>query len=134
MPSIDAPTYYDRADGIAPGRADDFFKSLTPDDGIDDCGSTESPVGHVMLVKVTRDMIAEYVTREGDPWLSERRNFAPGWYIVRSDDNGLVWGISYGGWCDEHQDFCADTFSEQNARADYAEAEAIYAAWSESDL
>jgi hypothetical protein len=129
MPTPENPAYYDRASGTAPGRADAFFKGLTPDDAVDETGEVDAPVGYVMLVKVDRDMIAEYVSREGDPWMSERRNFAPGWYIVRHDSNGLVWGIDYGGWCDEHQAFCADTSSEQNARADFAEAVSTYNEW-----
>ena len=130
MPSISNPTFYERSQGIAPGRADDFFKRLDLDEAVEYTGSTEEPVGFVMLVQVTRDMIREYVATAGDPWMSERRNFAPGWYITRTDDNGLIWALSYGGWCDTHDAFCADTYAEEQARLDYAEADAVSVAWS----
>lgn len=120
MPSIEAPTHYDRAKGIAAGYADDFLKSLDPNDAAADTGNIESSLGFVMLVEVTRDMIAEYVSVQGDPWMSEARNFWPGWYIIRHDDNGLVWGMDYGG---------NGTHSEELARADFAEAEAVDAIW-----
>ena len=129
MPSIENPTFYERADGIAPGRADEFFKRLDLDEVIEYTGDAESPVGFVQLVQVTREMIREYVSTVGDPWLSERRNFAPGWYITRQDDNGLIWAMSYGGWCDEHEAFCTDTAAEEAARADYAEADTVYQSW-----
>ena len=124
MPSLDAPGYYDRAKFTAAGNADDFLKSLSIDDSIDDLGDVnEFPLGHLMLVNVTRDMIAEYVTREGDPWMSERRNFEPGWYIVKTDSNGLIWGIGYGEDC---------TFNEEAARADWNEALRVWIEWSDA--
>ena len=61
---------------------------------------------------MSRDDIREYVSEMGKPWFTERRNFSPGWYIIRTNSDGLVWGISYGGWCDMHDAFCADTFEE----------------------
>lgn len=125
MPSLDAPGYYDRAKFTAAGNADQFFKRIDLDEAIDDCGSVDMPLGHLMLVNVTRDMVAEYVSTCGDPWMSERRNFEPGWYIVRQDDNGLVWGIGYGEDC---------TFNEEQARHDWNEALRVWIAWSDESL
>ena len=121
MPTLDNPGFYERAKFTAAGRADDFLKSLTPDDAIDDCGSVGCPIGFVMLVEIDRDLIREYVSREGDPWLSMSSNFEPGWYIVKTDDNGLVWGIGYGP--------LDSTFNEEAARADFEEACNAYSEW-----
>lgn len=129
MPSISAPTFYERADGVMSSRTDEFFKRLDLDEAVEYTGSTEEPVGFVMLVQVTRQMIREYVSTAGDPWMSETRNFAPGWYITRQDSNGLIWAVSYGGWCDQHDAFCA----EERARADYAEANAVSIAWHDAE-
>jgi hypothetical protein len=125
MPNLEAPGFYERAKFTAAGRADDFLKSIEPDFYEAETSSVECPIGHVALVKIDRDMIAQYVSREGDPWMSEARNFEPGWYIVRSDDNGLVWGLGYGP--------LDSVFNEESARADFAEAEEAYAIWSGDD-
>lgn len=127
MPSLDAPGYYDRAKFTAAGRADDFLKSLDLDQYIDDFGDqNECPLGWVGLIEITSDMVAEYVSREGDPWLSERRNFEPGWYNVRMDSNGLVWGIGYGP--------SDSTFNEEAAREDFNEGLRAYIVWSDEEL
>jgi len=47
----------------------------------------------------------------------------PGWYVTRQDDNGLIWAMSYGP--------LDSTFNEENARADFAEAESVFDSWSE---
>lgn len=134
MPSISAPTWYERADYVMSSRTDEFFKRLDLDEAVEYTGSTEEPVGFVMLVQVTRQMIREYVSTAGDPWMSERRNFDAGWYITRQDDNGLIWAMSYGGACDEHDgDFCADTHAEEQARADYNEANQVSLAWHDAE-
>lgn len=130
MPSIDNPGFYERADYIMSSRTDEFFKRLDLDEVAEYTGSTEEPIGFVQLVQVTREMIREYVGTTGDPWMSDRKNFDSGWYITRQDDNGLIWAMSYGGGCDEHDgDFCADTSAEEAARADYAEANEASVVW-----
>ena len=129
MPSIENPAYYERASYISAGHADEFLKWLDEDQYEMYTGSTDSPIGWVGLIKIDADLIREWVSSSGDPWMSEHRNFAPGWYIVRQDDNGFVWGLGYEGWCLSHGAFCADTASEQDARADFAEAEAAYQVW-----
>lgn len=129
MPTLNNPGHYERAEYESAGNADAFLKWLDEADALDVTGSTESPIGHVMLIQIDRGMIRDWVSSAGDPWMSERRNFEPGWYIIRTDDNGLVWGIGYGGYCSEHDDFCGDTLNEEKARADFEEAEAVYAAW-----
>lgn len=118
MPSIENPTWYEHAIATAPGHADDFFKWLDEADAIDYTGDIASPVGHVMLYEVDSDIIATYVSTFGDPWMSEARNFNPGWYIIRQDDNGFVWGMEYD--------------VEAYARADFNSAAELYAAWCES--
>jgi hypothetical protein len=129
MPSIENPTFYERAEYVAAGNADDFFKWLDTDEFVETTGEAESPLGWVGLLRCDRDLIATYVSTFGDPWMSERRNFSPGWYIVRIDDAGFVWGMAYGGNCDLHGDLCADTAAEEAARADFAEAEEVASAW-----
>lgn len=122
MPNLDAPGYYDRAKFETGSRADDFLRTITPDEAEDDTSSVECPIGHVMLVKIDRDMIRDYVSEAGDPWMSESRNFEPGWYIIRTDDRGFVFGIGYGPLDSTH--------NEELARADFAEAAEAYAIWS----
>jgi len=129
MPSKTHPALYERAAFIAPGRADDFLKWLDENDAVEVTGACLAPTGHVMLMLIDRDIISTWVSSQGDPWMSEGRNFTPGWYIVRTDDTGFVWGIGYGGWCEMHDDNCTDTHAEELARADFAEAEAVYGAW-----
>ena len=130
MPCNLAPDFYERASYETSTRADDFLMSLDNTKVLGETGSVTSSLGHVSLVKITRDMIAEYVSAAGDPWMSERRNFEPGWYIVRvrEEKGGVkVAGIGYGGSCDEHYgELCADTHSESQARADFAEAVETY--------
>lgn len=120
MPTLDNPGHFERSKHIAAGRADDFLKSYSPDYFLAETGNVESPIGFLALVDITREDIAEYVTREGDPWMSEARNFSPGWYLIKFDNNGLVWGIDYGG---------SSTFSEEAAREDFAEADRAYGEW-----
>lgn len=120
MPSIEAPAYYDRAKFETSGRADDFLRSLDTSFAVAETSTVECPLGHLSLHLITRDQIAEYVSREGDPWMSEERNFSPGWYIVRTDEQGFIFGIGYG------EDY---VFNEEGARADFAEAEYAYAMW-----
>lgn len=134
MPSIQNPAFYDRADSIAPGRSDDFIKWIDQVQYLDTTGDVESPVGWVGLIKIHPDLIAEYAASMGDPWITERRNFEPGWYIVRQDEFGMVFAMVYGGLCWNHDDFCTDTMSEQNARADFGEAESVYATWIEEKI
>jgi hypothetical protein len=119
MPSIEAPTHYERSVGIAPNKFDHFFRwSVT--EPIEDTGHVESSLGWVGLVKVDEELIASYL--ENDPWVSETPPH--GWYIVRQDNNGLVWGIEYGPDA---------TLNEEKARADFKEAVEVYAEWLDED-
>lgn len=115
MPTLENPTFYDRAAYIAASRADDFLRDVSPDYFDAQDGDVDSPFGHVSLVEITRDDIASYVSREGDPWMSERRNFEPGWYLIRLNSDGLIWGMFYS--------------TEQDARDDFAELEEAYGEW-----
>jgi hypothetical protein len=122
---------FEHADGIEAARTDVFFKWLSPDYWTADTGNVEAPTGHVALIQLTPDLIRQYVTEEGDPWMSERRNFSPGWYLLKTDNNGLVWAHSYGGWCGMHEAFCADTFEEMKVRHDFEVIEKAYAEWAQ---
>lgn len=132
MPSTDAPTFYDRAGCIVASYADEFLRWLDRDEYIAVTGDVESPVGWVGIIKIDPRMIATWVSSAGDPWMSERRNFVPGWYIVRINECGLVWGLWYGGWCDQHEAFCTDTHAEESAWADFNKAESVYDEWLDS--
>jgi hypothetical protein len=121
--------FFEHAESISSARADRFLKWIDPDYYIADTGHVESPMGHVALVQITPDMIANYVTSEGDPWMSQRINFAPGWFLIKTNSDGLVWGMEYGGFCDMHQAFCADSFEEMKVRHDFAVVERQYAEW-----
>lgn len=112
--------YLDHAKFVAPGRTDRFFKWLDEDEFVSTNGNVEAPTGWFGLLNLTREKIAEWVATDGDPWMSERRNFEPGWYIVNVNNDGLVWAHGYG------EDV---TFNEEGARADYATLEARYSRW-----
>lgn len=123
MPCNLAPDFYERASYETSARADDFLMSLDDTQLLAETGNVASPLGHISLVHVTRDMLAEYVSAAGDPWMSERRNFEPGWYIVRvrEEENGVkVTGIGYGEDC---------VFNEESARSDFAEAIIAHTYW-----
>jgi hypothetical protein len=119
MPSIDAPSYYEHAKTQAAGRADAFLKWLDENEYLAVTGEVDCPLGWVGLIEITGPEIATWVSSQGDPWMSEKRNFETGWYIVKIDNNGLVWGLYYG----------QGTLAEEGARADFAEAEATYELW-----
>jgi hypothetical protein len=128
MPSIINPTYYEHAKGDAADNATrtDFFRHLCDGDWVirDDTGSTESPLGWVALVEVTDEDVSRWVNGEIDGDLHlEIDNVEAGWYVVRRDDNGLVWAMTYG----------TGTLAEEGARADYAEAEAVSLAWDRAE-
>lgn len=131
MPSIEAPTYYDRSKGIMPNKYDQFFKLATLDFTLSDTGTVESPLGFVMLIKVDEEMqntfLNEYVLRQdvsADLCYTCRNKFGvpdTGWYVTRQDDNGIIWAMEYGP--------LDSTLAEESARADFAEAEKVAAAW-----
>src|SRR5207253_7646921 len=111
QPTMNHEVYlFEHCNGLAVARADAFFKWLDPDQWVSDTGNVEAPTGHVALVQVDRQLIREYVSSAGDPWMSEDRNFAPGWYLVKTNEQGILWAYEYGGWCRLHDAFCADTF------------------------
>lgn len=120
MPSTEAPTYYERCSGVCPSITDPFFQAISLGEAIEDTGDVESPVGFVALVKVDEDLIQWY--RESvNVWATEDDELPDeGWYVVRKDDNGLVWAMDYGEDC---------TFNEEKARADFAEAVNTYERW-----
>ena len=122
MPCNLAPDFYERASYETPARADNFLMSIDNTQVLAETGNVTSPLGHISLVNITRDMIAEYVSAAVDPWMSERRNFEPGWYIirVRVRDGVLISGIGYG------EDY---VFNEEGARADFAEAVTAHEIW-----
>ena len=118
MPSTEAPTHYERTSGTEPESKDHFFKWLNPDDMVQDTGNVEAPVGWVGLVLVDEDMRSTFLIQ--NTWANVDNVPDAGWYIVRQDDNGLVWGLSYG------EDA---TFNEERARADFMEAFQTYEKW-----
>lgn len=123
MPCNLAPDFYERASYETPAHANVFLMSLDDTQVLAETGDVASPLGHISLVNITRNMIAEYVSATGDPWMSERRNFEPGWYIVRvreEEDGVKVTGIGYGGDC---------VFNEESARSDFVEAIIAHTNW-----
>jgi hypothetical protein len=122
MPNIYSPGHYDRSKFIADNQYDDFFKLLTEDDAVEFTGSTESPLGHVMLVHLDRGSIGAIMGEQEHPEMYSVPEV--GWYNVRKDDNGLIWGIGYGP---------DSTFTEEGARADFAEAKQAHNDWCNFD-
>lgn len=132
MPSILAPTYYGRAKGLMPERFDGFFKWFISQFGTtDECGTVESPLGWVGLVEVTDKDIVDWYESEGKSLEEMRQHMGldeypvdAGFYVLRQDDNGLIWAMTYGG---------SGTLAEESARADFAEAERVSVAWDRAD-
>jgi hypothetical protein len=126
MPSIEAPTYYDRTKGILPGRYDTFFKWVSLDEAESETGEVDSPLGYVTLVHVDETMQLDYMHEadmSADLCNNCRNNHGvpdTGWYVTRLDSNGIIFAMEYGG---------EDTLSEEGARADFAEAEKVSEAW-----
>lgn len=122
MPSIDAPSYYERSSGDVCQTYDqrEFFQAMASDPQPDhSTGDVEQPLGAVTLIEVTWDDIINHLPSDSGISAVVELNVEPGWYIVRQDDNGLTWAMSYG----------TQTFGEQAARADYAEACQVSEAW-----
>lgn len=119
MPSIDAPTHYERANHIMLDRFDRFFKYAV--DGEDFVGSVDSPLGAVTLLNLTADDVRSIATDAAIPFGEYPSD---GWFICRQNDDGLIWAMHYG---------FDVTFNEERARADYAEAEAVSSAWDEAE-
>lgn len=79
----------------ASARSDDFIRTLLARwDPNRETGTVEWH-GWFGIFHITREEIAAYVSEFGDPWMSERRNFEPGWYIVKQNNDGLVWAFAY---------------------------------------
>ncbi len=102
---------------LMPSHADGFFRYHDSErTTVEADGDVESPVGHFSLLKVERDDIARYVSAWGDPWVSEHRNFQPGWYILAVGSSGTIWAFHY-------------ESDEELARKDFAEAQRVYSEW-----
>lgn len=98
---------FNNAEYMAAGYADDFLKWIDDLYYAEITGSVDEPPGWCGLVHIDRDLIASYVSEAGDPWISERRNFTPGWYIIRIDSDGFVWGYHYADQDAAESDFAA---------------------------
>lgn len=109
---------FDNALYVSATRGDDLLKAVVLD-ADETSGNAEAPWGHASLLEITGNMIAQYVSETGDPWIAKRSNFDPGWYIIQTDERGFVYGHHY-----------AD---EAMARRDFAEHEKNYAGWEACD-
>lgn len=106
---------------LAPSRTDSFFRYHDSErTSVEFDGDVESPIGHFTLLEVTRSVIADYVSEWGDPWISEARNFSPGWYILVVGEDGTIWAFDYRG---------DGVFAEERARKDFREAQRVYSEW-----
>lgn len=109
------------------GRADGFFRYHDSESTfIEETGDVESIIGHATLRKVERDDIAAYASEHGDPWITERRNFEPGWYVDVRGEDGTIWAFHYA--CDEDK-VTPCVGAELAARKDFAEAQRVYSNW-----
>lgn len=77
---------------------------------VEEDGSVDE-YGHIALMEITRKDVAFLANTEGDPALSAR--FTPGWYVVRTDGLGFVFGHYY--------------LDEKTAREDFTTAQWIMA-------
>jgi len=107
-----------RSDHVASGHADDFIRKIKHDESTY-VGAADEWEGAFTSADITSSDIAEWVSSEGDPWLSERRNFEPGAYLIRLNSDGIVWGFHY------------PTAADRDA--DFAELERAYAEWADDD-
>lgn len=120
MPSIEAPAHYERAKFTLPDNCDQLLRWLDNMEFEAETGHSDSPIGWVGLLKLTWEQIDTFCASAATAdWPV---GIEPGWYIVREDGNGILWGIGYGEDC---------TFNEEAARADFAEAELVYDEWLE---
>jgi len=100
---------------VMSSRADDFLRYYLTENPGDESGHVEAPTGYFAKVQIVQSEIAEWVSSEGDPWMSERRNFAPGWYIIQVNNLGFVHGFQYP--------------SQEAAQTDFDEADREYEVW-----
>lgn len=106
-----------------PGLADDFFRYHDKERTLVlDGGDVESPQGFFELLEVRPEVVAEYASRMGDPWVTMASNFPTGWYILQTNSDGILTGHYYGS-----QDA---TIPEEKARSDFGKLEEAYAEWS----
>lgn len=120
MPSLEAPAYYGRASSIAPEKYDHFFKWLPNDFYESTTSIVDCPIGWVGLVKLDESAKRLHARELKDASYGDYPD--SGWYNIRINGDGLVFGIYYGPDA---------TLNEEKARADFAEAEAAYLKWDE---
>lgn len=83
------------AQSVASTRSDGFIRwYLTSGYSFEETGTVEWE-GYFALADIDGGEVAEYVSEEGDPWMSEHRNFEPGHYIIKQNNDGLVWAYQY---------------------------------------
>lgn len=110
----------------ASSRADDFFKEMLGGNliALESCMDRETGNvewhGWFATMEVTREDVMAYVSCYGDPWISEHRNLNTGWYIVKQNNDGLVWAFAYA--------------SKGLADVDFEKIEALYAEESNDHL
>jgi len=112
---------FTRAEFITAAHGDDVLRAVLPDGqmftGSDTFGYT------VTIMHLGRLELATTAAAVGNPWATENRNMPRGWYLIKQNSDGLVWGHYYG---DEED-------SEANAFKDFAEVEQAYDTWATDD-
>lgn len=92
-----------KTDGVTPSRFDYALRHwMNEGFAVQEDGSVDEH-GHIALMEVTRDDIAFLAGQEGDPRLSV--DFPRGWYIVRTDSLGFVFGHHYADEKTAREDF-----------------------------
>ena len=88
---------FENSTHLAPSRSDSLLRyALNAVFSYDEAGSTEPPsTFYYAKIYIEPSLVAEYASAEGDPWVTEGRNFNTGWYIIRQNSDGIVWGHYY---------------------------------------
>lgn len=101
MSTPETGRWFENADRLASVQADALIRFMANTfsewDGAE-TATVEAPMGHVVKVKITNTAIALFAP-------DERRDFQPGWYLIRTDDLGFVYGFYYENEADATTDF-----------------------------
>lgn len=85
---------FPNADHVAAANADLLFRTLAHHE--DEFTGDVTTVGWaVTKVYADRFSIAGFASAYGDPWVTEARNVAPGYYLVKVNSDGIVWAMHY---------------------------------------
>lgn len=94
--SLSERQFFANADHEAADRSDSLLRWANGGAFVHtETGSATEWDFHLSKIYISGDIVAQYASENGDPWVTESRNFTPGWYLVKTNSDGLVWGYRY---------------------------------------